>query len=309
MYTGNERGDTAIKVSIKTIAYAVTALGSLILVAIAGCAGCTEIGPGNVGIEISKVGASRGVQDVTIKTGWVLVNPITTEVIEYPTFMQTVKWTRSPSEGNPSDESITFTTGDSMVVNADISLSYQLEFTKAPEFYVKFRADKIQTFTDGFLRNVARNSFNSIAGKYTIGEIMGNNGPILEKIKADMQMQLTQYGIQIDQLGFIGAPRPPQSVTESINLKAQAEQIALTKQIELTQVEADAKKAVAQAQGEAQANLVAAQADAQANKLRSESLTPALVQWTAIQKWDGHRPAVESGNSGGLLINVPIGSR
>lgn len=280
------------------------ALVSLLAVIITGCAGCITIGPGHVGIEISKIGSSRGVQDVTIKTGWVLINPITTEVIEYPTFMQTVKWTKSSNEGSPNDESITFTTGDQMVVNADISLSYQLEYEKVPNFYVKFRADDIQKFTDGFLRNVARNSFNAIAGSYQIGDIMGNNGPVLKKIQEDMQKQLTPYGVQIDQLGFIGAPRPPEAVTQSINLKAQAEQIALTKQIELNQVQADAKKAVAEADGQAAANIALAEADAKANKLRSESLTPALIQWTAIQKWDGHRPQVE-GNSGGLLINVP----
>ena len=282
------------------------AVVSLFLVSIVGCAGCTSIGPGNVGIVISKTGASRGVQDVTVKTGWAFVNPITTEVIEYPTFMQTVKWTKSATEGSPNDESITFTTGDSMVVNADISLSYQLAFDKAPEFYVKFRADKIEQFTDGFLRNVARNSFNAIAGNYNIGQIMGNNGPILLAIKKDMQQQLTAYGVQIDQLGFIGAPRPPESVTNSINLKAQAEQIALTKTIELNQVEADAKKAVAEAEGQAAANIALAEADAKANKLRSESLTGPLIEWTAIQKWDGHRPQVE-GTGGGMLINIPKG--
>lgn len=289
---------------IKGIASAAIAIISFLLVLIVGCAGCTTIGPGNVGIVISKTGASRGVQDVTVKTGWAFVNPITTEVIEYPTFMQTVKWTKSATEGNPNDESITFTTGDSMVVNADISLSYQLSFDKAPDFYVRFRADKIEQFTDGFLRNVARNSFNAIAGNYTIGQIMGNNGPILLAIKKDMQEQLTPYGIVIDQLGFIGAPRPPESVTNSINLKAQAEQIALTKQIELNQVEADAKKAVAEADGQAAANIAMAESDAKANKLRNESLTPALIQWMAIQKWDGHRPQVEGAGSG-LLINVP----
>lgn len=288
---------------MKPIVTGAIALASLLLVAIIGCAGCSTVGPGNVGIVISKVGASRGVQDVTIKTGWVLVNPITTEVIEYPTYMQTVKWTKSSSEGSSNDESITFTTRDQMVVNADVSLSYQLEFDKAPAFYVKFRADKIEQFTDGFLRNVARNSFNAVAGSYEIGDIMGNNGPVLLKIKDDMQKQLTPYGVQIDQLGFIGAPRPPEAVTNSINLKAQAEQIALTKKIELTQVEADANKEVAKAKGDAAANIERAQADAQANKLRSESLTPALVEWTAIQKWDGHRPQVE-GSSSGILMNM-----
>lgn len=290
----------------KTIGTLIAGFASFLLFVIVGCAGCSTIGPGNVGILISKVGASRGVQDVTVKTGWVVVNPLTTEVIEYPTFMQTVKWTKSTDEGKASDESITFTTADQMVVNADISISYQLQYDKAPDFYVKFRADNIEKFSDGFLRNVARNSFNNVGGQYQIGDIMGNNGPVLAKIQADMQSQLAKYGIQIDQLGFIGAPRPPQGVTDAINLKAQAEQIALTKKIELTQVQADADKEVARAKGDAAANIERAQSDATSNKLRAESLTPSLLEWRKLDKWDGHLSQVD-GSGHGIMLSVDGG--
>lgn len=266
--------------------------------------GCTNINPGNVGIEISKVGSSRGVQDVTLKTGFVLYNPAITEVIEYPTFMQTVKWTKSSTEGNSSDESITFTTKDSSTVNADISVSYQLNYDKVPAFYVQFRADDIQKFTDGFMRNVTRDAFNEAAGNYTVEQVMGDNAPLLKDVRALVQAQLGKFGVQVEQLGFIGAPRPPDSVNQAINLKVQAQQIALQKQIEVTQAEADARKNEAYAEGDAKANVIRATADATANKLRSESLSPALVEWTAIQKWDGKRPTVE-GNSSGVLIQLP----
>jgi regulator of protease activity HflC (stomatin/prohibitin superfamily) len=264
--------------------------------------GCTTINPGNVGIEVSKVGSSRGVQDLTIKTGLVVFNPLTTAIIEYPTYMQTAKWTKSPDEGAAADESITFTTKDSLVVNADVSLSYQLDSEKAPAFYVKFRADRIASFTDGYMRNVARDAFNEIAGQYTVEQVMGDNGPILKEVRARIQDQLKDY-VSINQLGFIGAPRPPGSVTDAINMKVQAQQIALQKQNEVAQAEAEARKQVAEAQGEAESNLVRAKADAEANRLRSSSLTPQLVEWTKIQKWDGHNPQVVSGN-GGLMVSV-----
>lgn len=267
-------------------------------------AGCTTINPGNVGIQISKVGSNRGVQDVALKTGLVLYNPMWTQIIEYPTYMQTVKWTKSATEGNPADESITFTTKDQMSINADISVSYQLDYNKAPNFYVQFRADDITDFTNGFMRNVVRDSFDEVAGRYTVEDVMGNNAPLLKDVHDMVVQKLSTYGISIEQLGFIGSPRPPQSVIDSINLKVQAEQIVLQKQIEVTQAEADAKKNEAYAQGDAQANIIRAQADATANKLRSESLSPSLVEWTAIQKWDGHRPQVEGSGSGGVLLNI-----
>lgn len=286
-----------MKKTIRNLLLALLCLSPLVL------AGCTTINPGNVGIQISKVGSARGVQDVALKTGLVLYNPMWTEVIEYPTFMQTAKWTKSSTEGSSSDESITFTTKDSSTVNADISVSYQLNYDKAPQFYVKFRADDISQFTDGFMRNVTRDAFNEAAGSYTVEQVMGDNAPLLHDVRALVQAQLNQYGVSVEQLGFIGAPRPPDSVNQAINLKVQAQQIALQKQIEVTQAEADARKNEAYAEGDAQANIIRATADAKANQLRSQSLTPALIQWTAIQKWDGVRPKVEGAGSG-LLVNV-----
>lgn len=265
--------------------------------------GCNTIGVGNVGIVISKVGASRGVQDVATKSGWVIVNPFTTEVIEYPTFMQTVKWTKSTDEGKAVDESITFTTSTGTAVNADVSLSYQLDYDKAPQFYVKFRADNIEKFTDGFLRNVTRDAFDEVAGAHTVEEVMGDNGPILKAVKASVQEQLTPFGITISQLGFIGAPRPPQSVTDSINMKVQAQQLGLQKQNEIVQAEADAAKEVARAKGDAAANIERAQSDATSNKLRSESLTPQLLEWRKLDKWDGHLPTYEGSGGGSILLN------
>jgi regulator of protease activity HflC (stomatin/prohibitin superfamily) len=279
-------------------------------------AGCNNISPGNVGVVISKTGSSRGVQDVAIKTGWVLADPITTSVIEYPVYVQTVKWTKSADEGKEADESITFTSKDSMIINADISLSYELNQDKVPNFYVKFRADKIETFTDGYLRNVVRDTFNEQAGQYSVEDIMGDNGDLLKKVRASVQSQLEAYGVKIDQLGFIGAPRPPQGVLNSINLKVQAQQIALQKQNEVAQAEADAKSAVARAEGEAKASVARAQGQAEANRDLAGSLSDNLINWQKVQnehdaiwRWNGVRPTTEVNGGGqngpGVLLSVP----
>jgi regulator of protease activity HflC (stomatin/prohibitin superfamily) len=294
-----------LNLNFRKLAIGVAIAFGLLFFLLFATSGCKTINPGNIGIEVSKVGSSRGVQDVTIKTGLVLFDPLTTSIIEYPTFVQTAKWTKSLDEGRAVDESITFTTKDSLVVNADVSISYQLDTERAPAFYVKFRADHIESFTDGYMRNVARDAFNEIAGEYTVEEIMGDNGPILIKVRQRIQDQLKDY-VSVNQLGFIGAPRPPASVTEAINMKVEAQQIALQKQNEVAQAEADARKAVAIAEGEAQANIVRAKADSEANRLRSQSLTPQLIEWTKIQKWNGENPSVVSGGAGagGLIVSV-----
>jgi regulator of protease activity HflC (stomatin/prohibitin superfamily) len=274
--------------------------------------GCTRVGPGFVGIKVSMAGTNRGVDSYPATTGWVFYNRMTESVFEYPTFVQTAKWTRDPNEGHPVNEEITFTKKDSMLISADISLSYTLRAEKVPAFYVKFRSDDLDKFTHGYLRNVARDMFNETAGKYSIEQIMGDNAPFLQEVRQKLQAQVDNIGVVIEQFGLIGAPRPPDAVIGSINAKVQAQQIALQKQNEIMQAEAEAKKAVAVAEGEAKAKIALAEGEARANQLLAGSISPVLIEWQklrvqqqAIDKWNGVRPEVEAGTGAtGLLLNV-----
>ncbi len=258
--------------------------------------GCTTIAPGHVGILVNSWGKNRGVQDYTVTTGQVLYNPFTTSVFEWPTFVQSVVWTKSPTEGHPTNEEITFTNKDQMQVAADVSLAYHLDATKVPEFYVKFRTADMDTFTHGYLRSLTRDKFNEIAGRYTISQIMGDNGPFLKEVKDALQQDLTPFGVILEsQFGIIGAPRPPDSVVAAINQQAVAQRLALTKENELRQVNADVAKTVAKATGDAQAKNIWADAEATANRKIAESLSSNLVQYKALEKWNGTLPQVSGG--------------
>lgn len=269
-----------------------------------GCMGCSRVSPGMVGIKSTVVGSGRGLADVAVGPAWVFYNPMTESIFEYPTSAQTVVWTKNAAEGNPVNEEITFTNKDRMQISADISLGYQVQPEKAPAFYLKFRSDDLSTFTNGIMRNWAREKFDNVAGRYGINEIMGDNATFLAEVRTDLQKELDPIGITLIQFGFIGAPRPPQAVMDSINLSVQATQIAQQKQNELVQSQADAAKEVARAEGDAKATITRAQAQAQANKLLSESITSTLVNYRMLDKWNGVLPQVQGGGSG-FKIQLP----
>lgn len=278
--------------------------------------GCTRIGPGNAGIEVDLAGSQRGVQDFPIKTGRVWFNPWSTEIIEYPTYVQTAIWTKSAAEGHPENEEITFTTKDAMVVAMDVNLSYALQYDKVPEFYVKFRLDDIDKFTHGFLRNIARDCINEVAGNFGVEAIMGDNAPFLKEARGCLQDRVAPYGVRIETFGIIGAPRPPDQVIQSINAKVQASQIALQKQNEVLQAEADAKSRVATAQGDAESQIARAKGEAESNRIKSGSIDDKLIQWyrltndrDRIGKWDGRMPNVVTGASGTILQIPSEGSQ
>lgn len=276
--------------------------------------GYTVVQPGHVGIQINLSGSDKGVQDLPLKTGRIFYNPITETVFTYPTFVQTAVWTAAKDEGHPADESITFTTKDSMVVNADVSLSYSLASEKVPNFYVKFRSDDLDKFTHGFLRNVARDQFNETAGKYSIEQIMGDNEQFLRDVRGRVQQEVNGVGVKLEQFGFIGAPRPPQPVINAINAKIQATQDAIRIENELRQSQAQAAKQVAQAEGEAKAAIARANGQAEANRIRAASITPQILEWErlaatreAIGKWNGAPSMITGGNGNptNFLFQIP----
>lgn len=272
----------------------------LMLPALEGCIGCTHVDPGNVGIEIDSC-SGAGVEPKVAEVGYHSTGPCTT-IVEYPTYVQTAVWTKNPGEGTPANEEITFTNVDQMQISVDISLSYQLSPDKVPAFYSKFRADKLETFTYGFMHNLAREKFDAAGGKYKIDQIMGDNAAFLAEVRASLQKDLEPYGISISQFGFIGAPRPPQNVIDGINAKASATQKGMQIELELKQAEAQARKHVAEAEGAAQAIRVTADAQAYANQKLASSLSPVLVQYKTIEKWNGTLPTVSGGST--PLINL-----
>jgi regulator of protease activity HflC (stomatin/prohibitin superfamily) len=276
-----------------------------------GCA--TRIGPGNVGIKVDLAGSQRGVEDLPIRTGWVFYNPASSKVVEYPTYVQTAKWTHDLNEGQPINEEISFNTLQGLTVYGDISLSYHLDPLRVPAFYVKFRSDDITQFTHGFLRNVARDSMNRVAANYTVEEIMGEKKPEMEqRSREELQSEVKDIGVVIEQFGFIGSPRPPESVVAAINAAQQAKYIAQQKQNELLQSQADAAKQVAAAEGQAKAQIAIAQGEAESNRLRAASISPQIIEWQKlavtdrwIARWNGSMPQVQAGgNLPGMLLNV-----
>lgn len=273
----------------------------------------TRVGAGHVGIEIVLSGSQRGASEIPIRTGWVFYSPIRSEIIEFPTYVQTVKWTRSINEGSPVDEEMSFNSKEGMEIDADVSLSYSIAPSRVPDFYVKYRVSDLSQFTHGILRDVVRNSLNQVASTYTVEQIYGEQkSEFLERTQRLIQQQLDPVGVQLQQFGLIGAPRVPQVIANAITAKAQAIQDAERARNELAQTQAEAAKQIAQADGEAKSSVTRAQGEAEANRIRQTSITPQLLelrrlenQRALIDRWNGQLPSVETAGSNGMMLQLP----
>jgi regulator of protease activity HflC (stomatin/prohibitin superfamily) len=273
----------------------------------------TRIEAGHVGVEINLAGQQRGASEIPVRTGWVVYSPLTTQIIEFPTYVQTVKWTRDTNEGHPVNEEMGFNSKEGMEIFVDVSLSYAIDPAKAPDFYVKYRVDDLDRFTHGILRDIVRNSLNEVASTYVVEDIYGEGkADFLHKVQAMIEQKVAPVGVGIQQFGFIGAPRVPPVIATAITAKAQAIQQAERARNELATTQAEAAKKIAEAEGEAKSLVTRAQGEADANRIRQNSLTPQLLDLRRIEnsralidKWNGQLPTVETGQGNGMILQLP----
>jgi regulator of protease activity HflC (stomatin/prohibitin superfamily) len=273
----------------------------------------TRIEAGYTGIEVNLAGSQRGASQIPIRTGWVIYSPLTTQVIEFPTFVQTVKWTRDTAEGHPLDEEMGFNSKEGMEIFADVSLSYAIDPTKVPEFYVKYRVNNLDYFTHGILRDIVRNSLNEVASTYNVEDIYGEKkAQFLHQVEQQIQDKVNNVGVGVQQFGFIGAPRVPSVIATAITAKAQAIQEAERATNELATTQAEAAKKIAEAEGDAKSAVTRAQGEADANRIRQTSITPQLLelrrlenQRAYVDKWNGALPSVQAGQGTGFLMELP----
>jgi regulator of protease activity HflC (stomatin/prohibitin superfamily) len=266
--------------------------------------GCmTTIEPGHTGIKINKVGDNRGVSKENLVSGWVFYFPITTKIVEYPTFNQRVAWTANKNEGSPTNEELSFQTKDNVPVTMDVAVNYTLLEAKVPEFYTKFRADKISYFTHGFLRDQARNAVTQIGSEYLFDEVNGSKKEeFLTKVNQYLAKSVTEFGVVIAANGvsLIGAMRPPENLRNAINARVQAIQESMKAENELRTYKANAAKAVAQAEGEAASM-----------RAKSASITPQFmelkkleIEEERIKKWNGVLPVTMLGGNSSTLLQL-----
>jgi regulator of protease activity HflC (stomatin/prohibitin superfamily) len=92
---------------------------------------------------------------------------------------------------------------------------------------------------------------------------------------------------------------------QAINQKNVMQQQALTAQNELQKNTFQAQGDSIKAAGRAKAILTEAEAQAKANQLLSGSITPTLVQYEQMKKWNGQLPQVAGGAV--PMIQLPAG--
>lgn len=239
--------------------------------------GYERIDAGYEGIKVNLYGDGKGVDDVSLVTGAVWYNPVTTAVYEYPTFVQTVDY--PPFSINAKD-------GSSFTVDPTISL--KIVDGKSPEVFKKYRKEDIVEVINTTLYNYVKNAFRIQLNNYTTDELVSKREEFEKSIEDRLSKELLAENFQLEQM--TSGLQYPQTLVNSIDAKNAAIQQALKAENEVKTIEAEAKKKVAAAQGEAEALRIKGDAESEYNKKISASLSVLIVQQDMIEKWDGKLP-------------------
>ncbi|MBH3383166.1 SPFH domain-containing protein [Pseudomonas alloputida] len=265
-------------------------LAAVSLCALAVLGGCSKVPAGNVGVIVNLYGSEKGVELKEVGTGkyWVGINE---ELYLFPTFTQTETWT--------GDETITFQTVEGMKVGGDVGITYAVAPDKVTTLFQKYRAG-IDEITNKFLRNMVRDAFNDVASTLPVESVYGaGKADLLTAVEKRVRTQVAPIGINLERIYYASDLALPPQVTNSLNAKIQATQMAEQRRNEVAQAKAEADKERARAQGEADAKLLIAQADAKAIEVRAQALraNPDVVTLNAVEKWDGKLPTYTGGQA------------
>jgi regulator of protease activity HflC (stomatin/prohibitin superfamily) len=137
---------------------------------------------------------------------------------------------------------------------------------------------------------------------YPIGEILPKREEIRHTAMKKLGDNLSRYHIIVDDIYFADIRFSPE-YEKAIEAKQVAQQQVETQKQILAQREIEAQQKVATAKGESGSILLVAQGQAKANEILSGSITPILVSYKSIEKWNGILPQV----SGGAIPFIDLG--
>jgi regulator of protease activity HflC (stomatin/prohibitin superfamily) len=255
-------------------------------------AACDRVEVGHVGIKVDQWGGDKGVAQTTLGPGLYWVG-MAYKMYEFPTFIQNYVYTKKESAQSPGDESLTFQSIEGMAVNADFGLSYHFEPARIPNLFQQYRQGpwEIRTVV---VKNMLRDILVNESSEYAIEDLYGpKKTEFLKSVQEQLKVRLEPLGLNLTEFYVIGNFRLPEVIVTAMDKKFEANQIALQRQNELAQAKAQAEKAIAEARGLAESNNIV-----------TKSVTPELLQFKALEKWDGKLPQAMGGNSAVPFINL-----
>jgi regulator of protease activity HflC (stomatin/prohibitin superfamily) len=177
-------------------------------------------------------------------------------------------------------------------------MNFHIDPSFVNDLYQKVGLD----FADKVIDPAFNDFVKEVVPTYPIGEILPKREEIRQTAMAKLGNNLSRYHIIVDDIYFANIRFSPE-YERAIEAKQVAQQQVETQKQILAQREIEAQQKVATAKGEAESILVVAQGQAKANEILSRAITPILVSYKSVERWNGVLPQV----SGGAVPFIELG--
>ena len=174
-------------------------------------------------------------------------------------------------------------------------INYVVNYNLMPQHVHDMYRNVGMNYVDTILMPAVEGNIKDVIGKWNAQDLVANREKATKEILSKLQNQLSDNYINIIDFQMT-AINYSDVFEKAIEEKVKAEQDALKAKNKTVQVEEEAKQ-----------KLISAQAEAKSMQIRANALTQnkALVEYEAVQKWNGKLPEYMMGGSI-PFINMPI---
>lgn len=167
---------------------------------------------------------------------------------------------------------------DLQPLDSHIAVNWRIDPNNVTQFFkdVGDENDAVEKLIEPAVNEVVKSS----TAKLTAEEVVSRRTELKQEIDASLRDRLKRYGLSVDDVSIVDVKFSAQFI-QAIESKQIAEQQKEQAHYLADKAKVDAEAAVNQARGQSESQ-----------KLLQTSLTPAMIQKLALDKWDGHFPQV-----------------
>ena len=285
--TGQDRwGDSQKQFNSSWLIKPITTLVLGIVVSLFQPLAVEKIDAGNKGLKVNLVGNQRGVSSYQYKTGWVVYNTWTEQILEFPTYQQHIEY---------DDQIVILKGGFSATIKP--TFNYSLKENAIGDMFVNLRKP-ITDIEQFWLKNAIVGAVNDEANKWEVDSIFNHRQAFEAAIVVECNKRLSKW-FNVSQLRT--NITPPEALQESIIAKTKSIQQAQASEQQALAAIADGKRKIAVARADSAEQVINASAAAKVIKLKQNELTPMYIEYIKAQAWDGKLPTTIAGGSGTFL--------
>jgi regulator of protease activity HflC (stomatin/prohibitin superfamily) len=253
------------------------------------CASCAIIPTGHTGV-VKRFGAPTG---SVLSNGLHFKVPFAQSVVKVNNQIQMLEVTASAASK------------DMQAITTVVAVNYKV--LPASSVDIVLCIGEEEEYKESVLSPAVQECVKSVTAKYTAEGLITERAKVGTEISEAFSGKVSQYGIYIEQFNIVNF-----DFSEALNKAVEEKQVALQNLIKVeTNQKAEVVKAKAQAEidvvkaqakedaakSNAAAVLIDAEAQAEANRKLAASLSPDLVEYEKIKKWNGTLPSVSCGNA------------